>query len=122
MILLDSNIFIYVIQKDYQQLRAWVHQQTVAASEVSLVEVLGYHQLTVEDKCDLEELFASSKILPVSRSVIDKAVGLRQQRKMSLGDALIAATALEYGLPLATRNTDDFDWIDGLVVHNPLKQ
>jgi predicted nucleic acid-binding protein len=122
MILLDSNIFIYVIQKDYQQLRAWVHQQTVAASEVSLVEVLGYHQLTVEDKYDLEELFASSKILPVSRSVIDKAVGLRQLRKMSLGDALIAATALEHGLPLATRNTDDFDWIDGLVVHNPLKQ
>lgn len=122
MILLDSNIFIYVIQKDYQQLRAWVHQQNVAASEVSLVEVLGYHQLTVEDKCDLEELFASSKILLVSRSVIDKAVGLRQQRKMSLGDALIAATALEHGLPLATRNTDDFDWIDGLVVHNPLKQ
>jgi predicted nucleic acid-binding protein len=35
---------------------------------------------------------------------------------MSLGDALIAATCLEHGLKLATRNASDFDWIAGLTV------
>jgi predicted nucleic acid-binding protein len=40
---------------------------------------------------------------------------------VSLGDALIAATALEQGLPLVTRNTDDFKWIAGLQLVNPFK-
>lgn len=121
MVLLDSNIFIYAIQPDYSHLRDWVKGQGVAASEVSLIEVLGYQQLTAEDERDLQELFALSEILPVSRAVTDRAVVLRQKRKMSLGDALIAASALEYGLVLATRNTNDFDWIEGLALHNPLK-
>jgi len=41
---------------------------------------------------------------------------------MKLGDAIIAATALEYGLPLATRNTVDFRHIDSLQIINPFDQ
>jgi len=51
---------------------------------------------------------------------IDLAIGLRQQRKMSLGDALIAATCMAHQLPLASANDKDFDWIGGLQVHNPM--
>jgi predicted nucleic acid-binding protein len=47
------------------------------------------------------------------------AVQLRQQRKISLGDALIAGTAIVHGRTLVTRNTDDFAWIDGLALLNP---
>jgi hypothetical protein len=36
--------------------------------------------------------------------VLDQAVTLRQQHRMSLGDALVAATALVHRLPLATHN------------------
>lgn len=32
-------------------------------------------------------------------------------------DALIAATAITHGLPVYTRNPDDFTGIDGLIVH-----
>jgi predicted nucleic acid-binding protein len=39
---------------------------------------------------------------------------------MSLGDALVAATALESRRTLVTRNVDDFSEIEGLVVHNPM--
>ena len=35
---------------------------------------------------------------------------------MSLGDALIAATALEHGLTLMTRNVRDFAQIPGLML------
>ena len=38
---------------------------------------------------------------------------------MSLGDALIAATALDHELTFATRNTKDFDWIPNLSLINP---
>ena len=40
---------------------------------------------------------------------------------MSLGDAIIASTALVNDLDLWTANTDDFKNIEGLKLHNPLK-
>ena len=40
---------------------------------------------------------------------------------MSLGDALIAATAVVLGEVLITRNTTDFTGINGLMVINPLQ-
>jgi len=121
-VLLDSNIFIYAVQSDYTQLRQWIINKDIAASEISRVEVLGYSQLTSEDTQDFEELFNLAKIQPVSRAVIDQAIILRRQHKISLGDALIAATAQVYKLTLVTRNTDDFDWIDGLPLINPIDQ
>jgi predicted nucleic acid-binding protein len=42
-------------------------------------------------------------------------------KKMSLGDALIAATALENDCVLWTANIEDFEHIDGLRLHNPLR-
>ncbi len=38
---------------------------------------------------------------------------------MTLGDALIGATAIPNDLTLVTRNVDDFDWIAGLRILNP---
>ena len=70
----------------------------------------------------LETFFASAPILPLSQSVLEQAVVLRQQRKMTLGDALVAGTALTHGLTLATHNTSDFAWITELKLFDPLEQ
>jgi toxin FitB len=86
---------------------------------VSYVEVLGYHQLSAEDQLVLEAFFAAATILPRDEPVLDQAVKLRQMRKISLGDALVAGTALAYDRILATRNVDHFKWIPGLKLINP---
>lgn len=52
--------------------------------------------------------------------IFDQAVYFRQQRKMSLGDSLIAATALIHQITLVTHNTQDFAWIDNLSLIDPL--
>ena len=57
----------------------------------------------------------------ISWDVLEAAIALRQQRKMSLGDALVAGTALHHNLALVTRNTGDFEWIDSLAVLNPFE-
>jgi predicted nucleic acid-binding protein len=46
---------------------------------------------------------------------------LRQQKKTSLADAVIAATALAHDLPLVTRNVDDFKHVAGLKLINPFE-
>jgi predicted nucleic acid-binding protein len=53
--------------------------------------------------------------LPVCNFVIENAISLKQQRKMSLGDSLIAATALVNNDKL-TNNVEDFIGISGLSV------
>lgn len=120
--LFDSNIFIYAIQPGYQILRDWCLQQPLCASDITRLEVLGYHKLNELDKRDITKLFEMTTLYPVTRILINRAIQLRQQRKMLLGDAIIAATALEYQQTLVTRNVEDFAWIKGLEVVNPLEQ
>lgn len=83
--------------------------------------MLGYHRLTEEYKLYFEEFFGVVEILPISNAVLDRAVLLRQIRRMTLGDAIIAATALVYDRTLVTRNIGDFLWIAELTLINPFE-
>lgn len=116
---LDSNIVIYAVQPANDWLRVQIVAQPFAVSQATRVEVLGWHRITPEDQRDLDEFISSGTLLSVTDAVADKAVELRQQKKMSLGDALIAATALELDMELVTRNTDDYKHIAGLPLFNP---
>jgi predicted nucleic acid-binding protein len=118
--LLDSNIIIYAAQPQHQALRAFVATHAPAVSAISYVEVLGYHRLSESDREILGRVFATARVLPLDPPVLDRAVALRQQRRISLGDALIAATALVHGLTLVTRNVGDFEWIQRLTLIDPL--
>ena len=120
--LLDSNIIIYAAIPEQDQLRQFLSQQAFFVSAVSYVEVLGYHKLSPENKQHFENFFKMTQTFPISEDVIQKASALRQEKKMSLGDALIAATALIHGLTLVTSNVKDFEWIEDLSVLNPLTQ
>ena len=93
----------------------------VFVSAISIVEVLGYQSLNSEERIYLERFFETANVLTLSNSVIAQAVTLRQLRRMTLGDALVAATALTHQETLITRNVKDFDWIDNLKVVNPFE-
>lgn len=118
--LIDSNIIIYAAQPNYITLRQFIATYAPAVSGVSYVEVLGYHGLSPAEKQHFTAFFAAATVLPISQPVLEEAVKLRQQRKMTLGDAFIAATCLVHGLTLVTRNTKDFLWIAGLKTLDPL--
>lgn len=116
----DSNIVIYSTQQVYPGVRQLLAEQEVYVSEISCVEVLGYHNLQPAEKIVLENFFRTARILPIKSKIIDAAVALRQNRKMSLGDAIIAGTALAHDKTLVTRNVRDFQWIEGLRLYNPI--
>lgn len=59
-------------------------------------------------------------MLPIDPGVLEQAVRLRRRKRMSLGDALVAATALVHRLTLVTHNVGDFTWISELTVLDPL--
>ena len=117
--LLDSNIIIYAHKPEYQNIRDFLKNKQVAVSAISYIEALGYPLISTEEKDSLHRFFTLAVLLPVSENVILTATELRQQKKMSLGDAIIAATALIYQKTLVTRNVDDFNWIEQLKLINP---
>jgi predicted nucleic acid-binding protein len=117
--ILDSNIVIYASRPENAFLRPLIGSPPVSVSVISFVEVLGYPALAEEEETFLEGFFSKVLVRPVTDSIIDRAIRLRQQRRMKLGDSLIAATALDFYHPLVTRNTADFAWISGLKLINP---
>lgn len=119
--LLDSNIIIYAAMPEYKDLRELIARYTPKVSAISQIEVLGYHQLTAEEQKYFGLFFDASTILALNKDIVNRSILLKQQKKISLGDAIIAATALEYNLQLVTRNSKDFAWIDGLRIVNPIK-
>jgi hypothetical protein len=120
--LLDSNIIIYSSQEEYSSLRTLFNDDTVHVSAITKVEVLGFRNLMPTDKLYFEAVFRQVLSIPVTDAVIDKATLLRQKHRLSIGDAIIAATAFVHKCTLYTRNVSDFSKINGITVHNPIEQ
>lgn len=114
--LVDSNILIRAASAPDHPFQDGLQNQLPAISVVTRIEVLGFHRLRPDEDMLLRVLLSVFDEFPITQQTAALAIDLRRQRKMSLGDALIAATCLEHGLKLATRNTSDFDWIAGLSV------
>jgi predicted nucleic acid-binding protein len=60
------------------------------------------------------QLLAPFKEVAVDRAIADRAGRVVREFGLRLPDAIIAATALEHHLQLATRNRKDFDTVRGL--------
>jgi len=117
--LLDSNIIIYSAKREYAELRRFMVKNAYSVSAVSRIEVLGYHLLGDKQRQYLIEFFQAANILRISDSVVTEAVKLRQTKRMGLGDAIVAGTAVAHRLTLVTRNIGDFRWIQDLDLINP---
>ncbi|QQR52897.1 type II toxin-antitoxin system VapC family toxin [bacterium] len=118
MVIADTNIFIYIAQ---HKLPADIFGgRDVGFASVTRIEAIGFDRLPVREARWLEEAFRSREQIYLSEAVLLRAIEIRQIRKMSLGDSIIAATALVQEAELWTANTADFAGIAGLKIHNPL--
>ena len=94
-----------------------LEQQAVAISVITRIELLTKTEPAAEYA--MMQIFVQSvAVLPLGEPVTQQTIRLRQQHRIKLPDAIIAATALVHGLALLTRNVSDFQALDGLVVLN----
>lgn len=116
--IVDSNVIIYSLQAGYESLQDYLVSRVdqLYVSAITKLEVVGFHKLNDVEKQQFEVFFNSITTLSITDEVIAEAIRLRQQRKRSLGDSVIAATAILYNLPILTNNTADFEDIPGLKV------
>ncbi len=92
-------------------------QSALATSAVTQMELIVGCRNKAELR-DLDSFLQRFQVLKLTEQISERAVGLLQQYRLSHGlliaDALIAATALEFGEPFITKNQRDFRFIAGL--------
>lgn len=71
------------------------------------------------DERSVDLVLTAMREHPVDRAVAERAGRLRRRHGLRTPDALIAATAMEHGLTLITRNARDFDRVRGLRTRAP---
>ncbi|MEZ4773654.1 MAG: type II toxin-antitoxin system VapC family toxin [Bacteroidia bacterium] len=118
--ILDANILIYASQPQFSHLRPLLIEPSCVVSDFTRLEVLGYSGLSESEKNWFESVFRQIIRIPVTEDILSQAILLRQAKRMSAGDSIIAATALIYGFELNTRNIRDFSHITGLALVNPV--
>lgn len=119
----DTNVIIDLVVGRLPVTAAnWLEQQlgwqAVAISVVTRIELLTKTE-PASEYATMQAFVQSVAVLPLDEPVIQQTIRLRQQHRIKLPDAIIAATALAHGLPLLTRNTSDFGAVPGLLVLNP---
>jgi toxin FitB len=117
--ILDSNIVIYATQVGFEYLQPLLKNPENYVSEITKLEVLGYHGFNPAAKQTMEELFDTLQIIPIDSLIINKAIEIRQKRKMSIGDSIVGATALLNGFELISRDEKGFTYL-GITVVNPI--
>lgn len=122
MILLDSNIVIYLFKPaTRERIVGRLHGQVLATCNVVRAEVLGYPGLTEADERELRGLLDTLPNLPFDEAVTEAVIEIRKARRIGLPDAIIAGTAMAHDAVLWTHNTGDFQGVPGLQTYDPLQ-
>ena len=120
--LLDTNIVIHACRPGGDWLAPWTESPRAAIASVTKIEALGFASIKPDEELAIQELFATCIVHALDDAVIDRAVRVRRRSRISVMDAIIAATALEHGLMLVTQNVDDFKGVEGLRILNPFEE
>ncbi|WP_297505996.1 type II toxin-antitoxin system VapC family toxin [Thermococcus sp.] len=124
--LIDTNILIYyladAIPPDELPKIEEILRESFNVSIITKIEFLGWKGHTPEGFEKSKEFISFAHVIPLTDEIADLAIELRRRKKIKLPDAVIAATALRYGLTLVTRNVEDFKDIDGLEIYNPFER
>ncbi len=120
-LLLDSNILIYIAQKQLAPNTFVLPDDQLFLSDISFMETLGYPFADLIEKQETEKLIAVLNRWPIEEDIVQQVIAIRQNRRMKLPDAIILATALFHDCALVTRNVSDFSSASNLTVINPFE-
>jgi hypothetical protein len=119
-VLIDTDILIdagHGIAEAINCLKQQEQKSTLAVSVITQMELM----VGCRDKREfqkLEKFLRRFQVIKLDDQASNIAVDLIQRYRLSHGllipDALIAATALAYGIPLLTKNQRDYRFISGL--------
>ena len=116
-VLLDTNIIILHLANQFflpTEHYYW------AVSTLTVFELWRYPGISSQEHHMIKTFLAICEQLTVTSAIAERAAFIARTKRGNTIDLLIAATALEHGLPLITKNIKDFRNIHNLVVRASL--
>lgn len=117
---LDTNVVIYYIAGEPRTLAKLIPimqgDDTIILPSIVITELWSGKQTPSADIDAIENFIATLWILPLDVQIAKSAGVLRRNHKRSIGDSVIAATALATRSILLTRNVRDFKRVPGLEI------
>jgi predicted nucleic acid-binding protein len=123
--LIDTDILIDAERGLSDAITFLTDQQAAAGVRISIVSAMELIAgcRNAAELAKVQQFLAAVQVLPVSPAGSQLARQMMESyflsHRLLIPDALIAATALEHGLPLYTKNVKHFQMIAGLVVARP---
>ena len=115
--LIDTNAVIdYLDNKLPNTAAELIDNIEAKISVITRMELLSWSGASKKQTAVLNDFIEASEVISLEEPVILKAIEIRKAIKTKLPDAIIAATAMVHKLTLITRNTKDFERIEGLEI------
>ena len=119
--LVDTDVLIWHLRGLPKATRKLDALDRLTISAVTYLELLqGFRNRAEMVAVQKSLAMRNTNRLPLTPLVTERAIGLMETLTLShglqLGDALIAATALEHGLTVLTANAKHFSAIEGLAI------
>lgn len=120
----DTNTAIYYLQQQFPPnaekfIDELLKDGQPVISAITEIELLCWKTANHQDLEVLQSFIGDALVIELEQSIKLKAAELRKAHNIKLPDAIIAATAIIYGITLISRNTNDFRNIDELSIINP---
>jgi hypothetical protein len=121
MYLLDTNVVIdFCNAKLPSKAKNLLSGIDPAISVITRIELFASSKIPDKERRALEGFVNISTVYDnINQAIVLRAIGIRQQHNIKLPDSIIAATALVNNQILISRNTSDFQNIEGLQLINP---
>ncbi|MCX6197858.1 MAG: type II toxin-antitoxin system VapC family toxin [Bacteroidetes bacterium] len=100
-IIADTNVVVYLLSGS-ARIAELLDGKEVYLSFITELELFGKRNLTAPEKRKIQSFLDQCIIIDINASLKSTVIELREKYKLKLPDAIVAATAIEYNLPLFT--------------------
>ena len=124
--LFDTNAIIALLQGNNQLLQHLQGAEWIGISVINQIEFLAFPGLNDEDRLLFSQFLRRIDVvglMPEQIELIDLVIKLRQQYRIKLPDAIIAATAIQFKASLVTadnqlQNVEELDVVNYIFIQD----
>ncbi len=117
---LDTNAIVALLQGNVQLIALLKHADWLGISVISKIEFLVFPGLTQNDREIFDQFLQRVEVLDlvsIDAVLIEKVIEIRQEHRLKLPDAVIAAIAIQNSASLVTADRE-FAKVTGLTIIN----
>ena len=104
--LVDTNVLIYIMEKHPHPKISAITKFSLAVSVITEIELLGKKNIARHEVNAIRNLLNDCEIANFNDIIKDITISFKQKYSIKTPDAIIAATAKAFNLPLVTADLD----------------